>query len=242
VALNKITFQTADQGWLQGMRVDPRFRRQGIASRFLEYSLAYARGQGARTVRLSTADSNTPVHIAVGRAGMERIGVYVSWVAEPLPEGLPPAFLTPDDRAQVDAFLHASPVLAFCHGVYGLSWEWQELTAERVAESLQGRLIAAQLAPDGQMAALAITGYDAEDARLTIGLTDGEPTAVSALLKALRVHASRLGADRVRAFIPEIDWLRDAFRAAGFAYGDWQGALWLFERRFGAQDDEDRAL
>lgn len=234
VALSKITFQTPDQGWLRGMRVDPEYRGRGIAGRFLRYSLAYARDHGARAVRLSTNDYNTPVHLAAGRAGMERIGVYVSWVAEPLPEGAPPIFLSPDDRAHADAFLQASPVLAFCRGVYGLGWEWQELTPARLAESLEGRMVAAQLAPDGGLGALAITSFDAEDQRLTIGLTDGQPAAVTALLRAIRAYASQFGAIRVRAWLPEIDWLRDVFQAAGFDYGDWKGALWLFERRFAA--------
>jgi GNAT superfamily N-acetyltransferase len=241
VALSKITFQTPHQAWLQGMRVDPGFRGRGIAGRFLQYSLAYARDRGARAARLSTADHNTPVHISAGRAGMERIGVYVAWVAEPLPDGAPPSFLSPDDRAQVEAFLRASPVLAFCRGVYGLGWEWQELTPARIAESLEGRLIAAQPAPGGGLAALAITGYDDEDRRLTIGLTDGEPAAVTALLAALRAQATRLGAERVRAFVPDLEWLRDAFRAAGFDYGDWKGALWLFEKR-SPQAGEDHEL
>ena len=96
--------------------------------------------------------------------------------------------------------------------------------------------------PHPHPGALAITGYDAEDQRLTIGLTDGEPAAVTALLMAIRAYASQLGAIRVRAWLPEIEWLRGVFQAAGFDYGDWKGALWLFERRFGAPGGADDGL
>jgi hypothetical protein len=32
--------------------------------------------------------------------------------------------------------------------------------------------------------------------------------------------------------LPDLEGLRDAFGAAGYAYGNWKGELWIFERRF----------
>ncbi len=65
----------------------------------------------------------------------------------------------------------------------------------------------------------------------------GRPEAVTALATALRAHAARLGSPQVEAMLPDLAWLRDAFRAAGYDQGDWKGELWIFERRF----DEDAA-
>jgi hypothetical protein len=31
--------------------------------------------------------------------------------------------------------------------------------------------------------------------------------------------------------VPDLPWLRDVFGAAGYSFGDWEGELWIFERR-----------
>jgi GNAT superfamily N-acetyltransferase len=237
VALSKITFQTPDQVWLEGMRVDPDFRRQGIASRFLDYSLAYARDHGARVVRLGTGGQNEAVHVMVARAGMERVGTYVLWHAEPLAEGPEPVMLTAAHLSQVLAFLEHSPVLAQVHGLYSLDWAWQELSASRIAEFLAGGQVAAQLAPDGALLALATVHRDPEEDEVWIGYADGLPPggggsqAIAGLATAMRVYAGRAGAARVSIMLPDIAWLRDAFRSAGYGFGDWEGELWIFERQ-----------
>ena len=38
--------------------------------------------------------------------------------------------------------------------------------------------------------------------------------------------------------LPDVAWLRDAFRAAGYEQGEWKGELWIYERRF-ADDAAD---
>ncbi|MFC2031631.1 GNAT family N-acetyltransferase [Chloroflexota bacterium] len=62
VSLSKITFQTTEQVWLEGMRVEPAYRRRGIAGQFLDYGIAYAKQRGARVVRLGTGYHYRPAH------------------------------------------------------------------------------------------------------------------------------------------------------------------------------------
>jgi GNAT superfamily N-acetyltransferase len=231
VALSKITFQTPDQLWLAGMRVEPDYRRQGIAGRFLDYSLVHARERGARVIRLGTGSHNIPVHKMVARVGMERVATYVLWTAEALPDGPVLTFLSPVHTAQVRAFLDDSLVLAHVQGLYSFDWAWQELSAERVSEFLEGGQMAAGFAPDGRLATLAPIRFDPNDGTLWLGFADGESAAVAALARGLRGHATRIGADKVRVMLPDVDWLRAAFRAAGYGFGDWEGELWIFERR-----------
>jgi len=236
VTLNKITRQPSGQFWLEGMRVDPEYRRRGISVRSLDFTLAYAREHGARVVRLSTGSHNVPVHTVVTRAGMEHIGTYVLWNADPLPgDPLRPLLLTPDHAAQVYAFLADSPVLAYTHGLYNANWAWQELSAERIGQFLNVARepgyaqVLAQSAPDGQLTALAIVQFDAEDRHLWVLFADGQAPAVTALATAIRAYAAQLGAQHVQVMVPDLPWLRDAFQAAGYGYGDWEGELWVFE-------------
>lgn len=239
VALSKITWQTADQVWLEGMRVDPDYRRRGVARRFLDHSLAYAQGQGARVVRLSTGSDNTPIHILIGRVGMERIGGYVFWVAEPLPGGPQPTFLTPADDAQVQAFLADSPVLAYTHGLYSPDWTWQELPAARMRQFLEEGRVVGQLAPDGRLAAVAMIHLYAEDNALWVDFVDGTAAAIGELAVTIRAHAAHVGATKVEVKLIDLEWLREAFRIAGYGFGEWEGELWIFERWLAPRDGEE---
>jgi GNAT superfamily N-acetyltransferase len=238
VAVNRVVFQSPDQVWLEGMRVDPERRRRGIGWQFMEHDLAYAQERGAKVVRLATGHSNTAVHTMVARVGMVRIGAAQLLAAEAMPGGPLPSIPGPKQTAQVTAFLQRSSVLAHTHGLYDAGWVWQSLSAERVAEMLAAGQIAALLTPEEEMAALAAVSIDPEGDGMWVGYADaaaGQPEAVTALATALRAHAAQLGNPKVEAMLPDLAWLRDAFRAAGYDQGDWKGELWIFERRF----DED---
>jgi GNAT superfamily N-acetyltransferase len=237
VALNKVTFLTPDQVWLEGMRVDPEYRQQGIGWQFMEHDLADARERGARVVRLGTGGHNQAVHALTARAGMERVGSYVRWSAEPLPDGQRPAILATEHAGLVRAFLQGSPVLAHSRGLYSVHWVWQELSTEQAIRFLGAGQVAAQRAPDGGLAALA-TIHLAPDDEMWIGFADGEPSAVTTLAVAIRAQAAQAGALRVGVMLPDVAWLRDAFGAAGYGFGDWEGELWIFERRLAPRNGD----
>lgn len=232
VALCKISFQAAGQVWLQGMRVDPDYRQRGIGQEFLDYGLAYAQEHGARVARLSTSIRNTPVHTMTGRAGMERIAVFVFWQAEAVAGGPQLRVLSTGDRAAVEAFLRGSRVLEACRGVYQAGWENRELTSEELLPLLEQGHAVALGDPGSQLRALALLTDDEEDQALDVGFADGDPAAVRVLAEAIRVHAAKQGATRARAWLPEVAWLRESFASAGYAFGEWKGEMCLYERRF----------
>jgi GNAT superfamily N-acetyltransferase len=238
VALSRIDFQTPDQVWLEAMRVDPDYRRRGIAGHFLDYSIDYARERGARVVRLGTGGNNTPVHVLAARAGMECVGVYVQWNAEPLPEGPPLVCLTPGQEGQLLAFLEKSPVLAHTRGLYSVDWAWQELTAERVAQFLAAGQVAAHRPREVELAALALIHADPDGEELWIGFADGQFQAVAGLATRIRTNAAQQGIGKVRVMLPDLEWLREAFRSAGYGPGDWEGELWIFERQLYQQGED----
>src|SRR5258708_37361365 len=50
---------TKTEAWVEGLRVDPGFRRQGVASPLYDAQLADARRRGATIARLITSSTNT---------------------------------------------------------------------------------------------------------------------------------------------------------------------------------------
>jgi hypothetical protein len=231
VSLNKVTHQPAGQFWLEGMRVDPDYRARGIARRCLDWNLAYARERGGRVVRLGTGGHNTAVHTMAAHVGMERVTTAVLRTAESLPGGRKPAILGPAEAGAVGRFWQQSPVLAQAAGLYSRDWAWQELSPEQLLAMLGRGEVVAEVAPGGTLAAVATIHHYPGDDELWVGIADGEPGAVQALALAIRALAAEAGARVARAMLPDVPWLREVFRAAGYGPGDWDGELWIFERR-----------
>jgi len=86
----------------------------------------------------------------------------------------------------------------------------------------------------------ALLTEDEEDRAIDAGFVDGDLAAVRELAMALRAHAARMGATRARAWLPEVDWLREAFASAGYGFGEWHGEMCLYERRFDRTEGEGR--
>jgi GNAT superfamily N-acetyltransferase len=260
VAVNKIAFHEPEQAWLEGMRVDPEYRRRGIAREFMVHDFDYVRQHGARVVRLATGHSNTAVHTLVAEFGMQRVSEGSLYEAAARPGEPVPVILGPEHTGHVLAAVRESPVLAHTHGLYDCGWAGRFLSdnvaalmlaagpevrrwaagGERPArlpgDNPAAEHLAGLLGPAGELRALATVLTWAGDEEVWIGFADAAPgeadraAAVGELAAALRGHAARLRAGKAQAMLPAVDWLVGAFRSAGYEQGDWQGELWVFEK------------
>ena len=236
VALGRVLLQPGGQAWLDGMRVDGEYRRQGIAWRFFQYKLAYARAHGARVARLGTADSNKPVHGMMARAGVARVGRYELLTAGAQRGGTALQTLSPGDAGAVAAFLGRSPVLAAARGLYCLEWAWEALSPARTAELLAAGQVLGRRGRAGSLEALAVVQQEPDEERLWVGFADAageggaaDAGALRALARELQAQAGRRGLERVVAMLADEPQIREAFRAAGYQYDDWEGELWIYE-------------
>ena len=79
VGMNRVTFLDDGSAWFQGVRVHPRFRGRGLATRLGENSISYAAEKGARVFRLTTASRNYASRRQIAKMGfgeIARFGVY----------------------------------------------------------------------------------------------------------------------------------------------------------------------
>lgn len=65
---------TADEAEILTLAVEPRVRRQGVATALLTKALAEARSRGARSVLLEVSVSNAAARALYGRAGFVEVG------------------------------------------------------------------------------------------------------------------------------------------------------------------------
>ena len=249
VALGRVMILPDGQAWLEGMRVDPNYRRRGIAWRFTQYKLDLARRHGARVARLGTGDYNSAVHAMMERMGMQRVGQYLHLTAAALP-GDAPGPLAVEHAPRVHAFLHRSRALADARGLYSTHWTWQELSDDQADRFLQAGQIVGRFAPDGALAALAVVERQPDDGRVWVGFADVDPAAAMpaglvvdvpageearhiALLARwatdMRHYAAHVGVETASIMVPEVQWLRAAFSAAGYEATEWKGQLWIYE-------------
>ncbi len=233
-AVAKISFLAAHEGWLEGLRVDPAHRGQGLAGWILEVCLERAHALGATVARLGTGAGNAPVHKTAARQGMQRVASFRCYAA-PAAAGAPePCSLGPGDVAEARELLHDSPELAAAGGLYEAYWCWPELTDERLGAAMASGQALGVRGQVGRLAALALVqgARPAERAEgLAIGLLAGEPRAVSALAYGLRGLAARWGAQEVEAKLPAWPPLRAAAEAAGYVR-DEEMEVWVYEKRW----------
>src|SRR5262249_22988957 len=75
------------EAWLEGIRVDPRERRQGIGSALVSRALVAAREREAEVARLMTSAANTASQQLIARFGFTRVAEIVRYEALTRPDG-----------------------------------------------------------------------------------------------------------------------------------------------------------
>ncbi len=234
-ALAKLTRIADDEWWMEGLRVDPAYRRLGLARLLQAYQLRLAERVGRGVVRLATASNNQTVHRLAARDGFSRVARYLYYGADPLPGVSTARVLAAGDLDAAWALIHDSPVSRAAAGLYEVSWRWMRLTRERLAAHLAaGEVLGMDL--EGRLAAAAIVTVDEGRDRLLVGYLDGRTEGITALAWCLRVLAGQRGYQGLRIRPPDQPALRVALEAAGVVRA-WEHELWIFERPLQAQND-----
>ncbi len=207
--------------WLQGARIHPEHRRQGIGTRLTGALLDWARAQGAQVARLAVEGDNEPAHAQVQQAGFRPVGVWsyatrAVGEASPVPEGNGGRRVATQERLKrapaseaEPAFLSwtTGPLGRTARGLFAVNWRWRRIdvsdleeAARRQAlwESRAGWAMAELRAGEFNVAWIETTADDSY-----------------ALARALVDAGVEAGADRLTVMAPATDWLNTALRRAG---------------------------
>ncbi len=224
VGVTNIRMLNKTEAWLEGMRVDPSFRRHGIASALFHAQLAEARQRGATTIRLITEATNTTSIRLLERSSMNRVGAYVMYraVAATTPTKRAYALETPvlataADLSDIIAYLNASNIFPAIGGL-----DYQGFTAYTITNELLLEKITAQqlyiLRRWDRLDGLAIAEPRSwpQGKHLFIGYIDGTTESISMIAYALRRFLPDLGLERIIAHVPDLMMVRDAFVGAEY--------------------------
>jgi len=141
-ACNKLTRLAPQEWWLEGLRVDPRFRNQGLAWLLHDYALELVRGRGGGRVRLATACDNPAVPKIARQTGFRLQNSYLHTKLS-LSTAVTPdrfALVAAAELPQFQAQLGASDAFAAQDGLMEEGWTWYEIEPRLAALQSQGRL------------------------------------------------------------------------------------------------------
>lgn len=237
VGLAHVTLLSDEDAWLQGVRVDPDERRQGIGRLLVSRALVAARERGATVVRLMTSPTNIASRGLFARFGFVRVAEVARYTATALlPEdddpGSAPAAVelvpatggrlsTPgeEDFDRLWDWLVQSNLTPFNGGLEIADWHARALSEPILREALSEGAVWT-LEEWGALQALAVAhprpAEDDEPAHLAVVYADGMADGLGRLALALREIAGERGCAEVDLWLPDLLILRDAMQGAGY--------------------------
>ncbi len=238
VGIAKLSAMGDDEWWLEGLRIDPARRRQGIASALMDYQLDLAQRLGGKVVRYMTGGSNVGSQTIGARAGFDHILTYTAHLAEPSTEFALPTLLTLDDVPALARWID-SPLMRYLHGVYRSAWVAKTLTEAELFRAVEAELVYGLKDDNGQITAWALLrpaeydddSEDGEPQFLRIDHLDGEWNAVSELARRIRSLAASRDRSKISAGISDYPPLVQAVVEAGYTVNPDKFSLWVLELR-----------
>jgi len=228
---------SATEAWLEGMRIDPAYRQQGLATAINDTMLAEAMKRGATVARLITESMNTAAIQAIRHSFMRQVGAFVPFKATPMTTapkseyGLEtPQLATTDDIDEIVKYLNTSNIFPAVGGLYYLGFTAYGIINELLEAKVQAKhvyLLRRWDRLDGL--AIAEPRQGRHDNHLFIGYIDGTTEAISLIAYALRRMLPSMELESVYADVPDLMMVRDAFVGAEY---EWDGKVfYTYERR-----------
>lgn len=223
IGIAKLTLSRDREAWLHGLRVDPRYRRRGVARALLQHRLERARRLGARVARLDTAEDNIAVHRLMRRFGFHRLARVSHYSAQASP-GERPRLATRAELAAVWRVLRERRAMLYeAHFV-------RSLARDDVVQAIRdGRCHV--IGPRGGVSAVAVVRPVRDrghGSRLLAEALAGTPAGLRRLLRALRAEAKAQRLARAGIAAPAPQW--PIARDAGYRRR-WPETMFVFERR-----------
>lgn len=210
--------------WLEGMRVHPDFRRQGIARATEAAGRAWARARGCRVARLATSVKNLAAQTMLSLSGYQRIAQFNEWKCDAISGDCAHARIaTENDWQKLDAQWRTSPMYEASRALLpDRHWHWTPLVQTRWREHLHSNEV--RYVADAFSIVIAFDEQD--ESTLSLFALVGDEEAMCTLARAARYEAAYRGYPHLEAHIAEHPTANRALERAGFIKS---GGMFIYE-------------
>ncbi|MFQ6058996.1 MAG: GNAT family N-acetyltransferase [Anaerolineae bacterium] len=210
IGICHVALLSSREAWLEGARVDPGHRRQGVATALTLRCLEYARQEGRQVALLATEAENHAARGAVEGLGFRPRTTFAYCVAGPdAAQVREVRAADAGDLGVMRAIWDNSPIRRAATGLFPRTWRWREMTWRDVEAAVAAG--EALIHPAG----FALGGQGYGDS-LEVYWLDGRPEALGPLALALRRRAHDLGLAKAEAMVPNYPPLLEALARAGY--------------------------
>ena len=213
VGVIHLAFLESGAAWMEGMRVHPGFRRQGVGSAMDSAARALARERGAAIVRLVTSIKNIPAQKTLATQGYACIAHFNEWEAE--------AAHGDRSSARIATLSDATGLASlwdtfFARESSGLvpdpHWHWDPMTRPRLLGQIRAGHV--RMADRGFAFLVSPDGNDASG--LSLQALAGDAKTMATLARGARDEAHYRGYTQVEAILIDHPRVNLAMERAGF--------------------------
>jgi GNAT superfamily N-acetyltransferase len=227
VAIGRLTDLGAGELWLEGLRVDPAYRKQGIGEALHNYCVDRAQRTGG-VLRYATGQDNVVSQMLGARTGFEHVSTCRWHTADASTEFAPPDRLNDADRPTLLAWLD-SPHMRSARGLYQVLWKWGTLSEARLAAHIEAGQTFGLRGETGLGAWSICSTYEGWDTVQMNHLDGIDQQSMIDMARAMRRHAADAGKTKIEMMALDPSPLIDTLREAGYRCDDFR--MWILELR-----------
>ena len=219
-----VAWLNPNTAWLEGMRVNPDFRRQGVANALDQRAIATARERGCKIARLATSVKNIAAQSLLEAGNYRRAARFNEWQAEPLRGDFSNLRVaTGKDIDPILARWNRSEIRAASHSIVpNRHWRWTAIDRARLHEQIHRNEV--RVSSNGF--ALLPTFDEGDWNGLSIHALGGDAEEIFSLALAVRGEAEHRGYAHIEAMAADHAPLNTALERAGFKT---ESGMFLYE-------------
>ena len=223
-AIIHVAFLDDGVAWMEGVRVHPDFRKQGVGSILDAHARQWAREHGCRFARLVTGMKNATAQGLFAKQGYRRVALFNEWEAEPSSEfDSNVRIASMNDVTTIQSLWSASVVQQTCPLLTDRHWRWSPLGESRIRQYVDEGLVRLLGNGFGLLLAFEESDWNA----LSFHALCGDRMTMEALARKARGEAYHRGYRRIEAQLLDHPEINIALENAGYRR---EGGLYLYEQ------------